>query len=179
LDIKLSPIELAAGKKILADIFQNDQKTIAIFTHATAKKCYSKAWWQSFYERLRSEHPGVNILEILPLNNTSKINFIAPTFYSEDVREIGSVIAHASVFIGADSGIMHLASSVHTSTIGVFSVSNESVYCPYGNGSLGVNTNAVSMDHCFQILHDLLRMETPAKSDDSKQIANLPMSRVG
>jgi ADP-heptose:LPS heptosyltransferase len=37
-------------------------------------------------------------------------------FYSKDIREIGAVIANTEIFIGADSGIMHLASASLTPT---------------------------------------------------------------
>ena len=65
-----------------------------------------------FIERLQTEFPQHNIIEVLPVQNVSKLSFKAPTFYSKDVREIASLIANTVVFIGADSGIMHLASAL-------------------------------------------------------------------
>jgi ADP-heptose:LPS heptosyltransferase len=40
--------------------------------------------------------------------------------YSKDVREIGALMANTEVFIGGDSGIMHLASASKVSTVGLF-----------------------------------------------------------
>ena len=57
---------------------------------------------------------------MLSIENISMIQFRAPTFYSKDIRQIGSLIANTEVFIGADSGIMHLASSSQTPTVGLF-----------------------------------------------------------
>jgi ADP-heptose:LPS heptosyltransferase len=65
----------------------------------------------SFYDRLKAEYPNYNIIEVLPVENVSQIGFKAPTFYSKDVREIGALMANTEVFIGGDSGIMHLASA--------------------------------------------------------------------
>jgi predicted Rossmann-fold nucleotide-binding protein len=59
-------------------------------------------------------------LIVLPVENVSQIGFKAPTFYSKDVREIGALMANTEVFIGGDSGIMHLASASKVSTVGLF-----------------------------------------------------------
>lgn len=154
--LKLSESEIAEGRKKLNELVKNDKKTICIFTYATGHKCYSKCWWQPFYERLKKECPDYNIVEVLPVENISMIEFEAPSFYSKDIREIGSFIANTTLFIGADSGIMHLASAAGTPTIGLFSVTNENAYKPYGNNSLAINTNTSSQDECMQIIQKTL-----------------------
>ncbi|MCF6294132.1 MAG: glycosyltransferase family 9 protein [Flavobacteriaceae bacterium] len=156
LNLKLSTTEIEKGKKTLNDLVNNTKKTICIFTFATGNKCYSETWWSSFYEKLKEEYSNYNIIEVLPIENISKIGFKAPTFYSNDIREIGSVIANTEVFIGADSGIMHLASSSLTPTIGLFSVTNQSVYEPYGNNNMSINTNNKSNDDCIKIVTGIL-----------------------
>lgn len=140
IDLKLSEQEIANGKKILNDIIDQQKKTIAIFTFATGDKCYCIEWWEKFYAVLKKEYPDYNIFEVLPVENVSQINFQAPTFYSKDVREIGSVLANVDVFVGADSGIMHLSSASKAPTVGLFSVSNLKKYEPYGNSSVGIDT---------------------------------------
>lgn len=177
IDIKLSPIEAEAGKKIVSGIFQNDRKTISIYTYATARKCYSKAWWESFHEKLKCAYPDFNILEILPLNNTSQLGFATPTFYSQDVREIGAVISNTAVFIGADCGIMHLASAAHAPTVGLFSVTNESVYAPYGNKSISFNTNSVTISQVFEHLESLI-LKPLRPAVNQHQVPVIPMSQL-
>ena len=157
LNLMLSPSEIAEGQKVLQDIVKNDKKTICIFTFATGNKCYSESWWEAFYERLKSEYPDYNIIEVLPVENVSQIGFKTPTFYSKDIREIGSLIANTAVFIGADSGIMHLASSVQTPTVGLFSVSNINMYAPYNNNSVAIDTNSSTTDDCIKILDSILK----------------------
>ena len=156
LNLKLSNTEIENGKKILNDIVNNNKKTICIFTFATGNKCYSESWWTTFYERLKTAYSNYNIIEILPIENISKINFKAPTLYSKDVREIGSVIANTEVFIGADSGIMHLSSSTLTPTVGLFSVTSQDVYEPYGNNSVSINTNNENIDDYIKIINKIL-----------------------
>ena len=163
LDLKLNSNEIKYGGKKLNKIIRNNKKTICLFTNATGEKCYSEAWWRSFYEELKKEFTAYNIIEILPAENTSKLGFKIPTFYSLNIREIASVIANTSVFIGADSGIMHLASASQTPTVGLFSVTQENTYEPYNKDSLAINTNKVSNFEIIYLISHLLSKNTAEK----------------
>ncbi|WP_299554459.1 glycosyltransferase family 9 protein [Seonamhaeicola sp.] len=156
LDIKLNAPEIANGKKILDDLVKNAKKTICIYTNATGDKCYSEAWWETFYERLKKEFPDYNIIEMLPIENISKINFKAPHFYSKDIREMGGVLRNVSIFIAADNGVMHLASASLVPTVGFFSITKEAVYGPYGNGSLAFNTNHTNIEDWIAGIKNIL-----------------------
>lgn len=158
-DLKLSDDELAHGRDILSDKFDNEKPTIAIFTFATGEKCFSELWWSDFYELLIQKYErNYNILEILPVENVSQIRFKATSFYSKNIREIGAVLANTVLFIGADSGIMHLANAAQTTTLGLFSVSNLQKYEPYGNGSQGIDTNVIeSQKQCIQNIDAILQ----------------------
>ena len=158
LQLLLSPEEKAEGKKILQQLVTNDKKTIGLFTYATGDKCLSESWWEECFDKLKTAYPNYNIIEILPVENISKIGFKAPSFYSKSIREIGSFIANTALFIGADSGIMHLAAAVQTPTIGLFSVSdfNLNKYKPYSNASIAINTNEKSIDDCLDAVSKIL-----------------------
>jgi ADP-heptose:LPS heptosyltransferase len=156
IDLKLSSSEIAQGKKLINDLVHNSKKTICIFTYATGAKCLSEEWWEKFYSQLTTQYKEYNIIEILPVENVSQIAFKAPTFYSKDIREIGSVIANADLFIGADSGIMHLASAVQTPTIGLFSISNMKKYQPYDNCSVGVDINLYTKKEYIKTINSIL-----------------------
>ena len=142
LDLRLTDKELIKGQDILNELVGLKKPTLAIFTYATAPKCYSKSWWSSFYKILEDKFANTHhLLEILPIENISQIDFKTTTYYSKDVREICSVIAHCDLFIGADSGMMHLASASKTTTIGLFSETDDNEYGTYGNESYNINTN--------------------------------------
>jgi ADP-heptose:LPS heptosyltransferase len=164
LNLKLNEKEIANGKKLLRELVSNDKPTISIFTYATRDKLYPETWWEEFYSRLKREFPDYNILEILPKENVSQIGFKARTYYSKDVREIASVMANAEVFIGADSGMMHLAVSAQTPTLGLFKVTNADTFGPYGNNSVAIDTKKTSTDDCIKILNSILH--------DGKQVTN-------
>lgn len=157
LDLKLSEAEIANGKQILDKIIDPNKRSIAIFTYATGEKCYNPAWWAEFYTALKNEFPNDNIFEVLPVENVSQIDFQAPSFYSKDVREIGSVLANVAVFVGADSGIMHLSSASKAPTAGLFSVSNIKKYEPYGNGSVGLDTNVLGIPDFIKAIKEILK----------------------
>lgn len=147
LNLTLKPEELAAGKKIVEGLVpQPGRKTICLFTFATGDKCYAKDWWEHFYQLLEENFKDCNFLEVLPVERISNLSFQIPYFYSRDVRELASVIANTSVFIGADSGIMHLASAVQTPTVGLFSITDVSKYRPYGEGCIAIDTNQISQE---------------------------------
>ncbi len=156
LDLKLNIQEIQDAKNILYDLVSNQKETICIFTFATGNKCYSESWWTSLYESLKSEYKNYNIVEVLPVENISQIGFKAPSFYSKDIREICAFIANTKVFIGADSGIMHLASASLTPTVGLFSVTDQNKYHPYNNHSLAFNTNNKPIVECFKVLNKML-----------------------
>lgn len=157
MDLKLSQKELEQGKSRRIKIAGNDKKTIAIFTYATGSKCFPKSWWMPFYEALKARYPDYNLIEILPAENVSQIDFKARSFYSRDLREIGAFIAATEVFIGADSGMMHLASASLTPTIGLFSVTDAEAYGPYGNGSVAVRVKGNRHEECLEAVEKLLR----------------------
>ncbi|WP_228530325.1 glycosyltransferase family 9 protein [Tamlana sp. I1] len=157
LDIKLSKDEIEKGKEVLDKVIKNDKKTICIYTNATGNKCYSEDWWETFYARLQKEYSDFNIIEMLPIENISKINFKAPNFYSEDIREMASIFKNTSIFIAADNGVMHLASASLTPTVGFFSVTNMDVYKPYGNGSVALQTNETTIEDWIVAIDSIIR----------------------
>ncbi|ULC58164.1 glycosyltransferase family 9 protein [Flaviramulus sp. BrNp1-15] len=157
LDIKLNAEEIVNGKKILDDIIKNDKKTICIYTNATGEKCYSEDWWETFYSRLLEEYPNYNIIEMLPIENISKINFKAPHFYSKDIREMGAIIKNTSIFIAADNGVMHLASATLTPTVGFFSVTDPNIYAPYGNRNIALHTKYTNLEDWIKAIDKILK----------------------
>ena len=156
LDLKLDQSEIEDGKRKLHDLVKNNKKTICLFTNATGDKCYSEEWWTDFYDKLEATFPDYNIIELLPVENISKLNFKIPNFYSKDVREMCGFIANCAIFIAADNGVMHLASASGVPTIGLFSVTDENMYKPYNHKSLSVNTNNVDNDKVMELIKSSL-----------------------
>ena len=141
LDIKLRDYEIKNGEKLLKSMFRDQKPVISIFTFATGEKCYNKTWWNNLYQKIKVLEKNCNILEILPAENISQIDFAAKSYYSRDIREIASVMFNTKVFIGADSGMMHLAHASNVTTIGLFSVTEPEFYGVYGGDNISIDTN--------------------------------------
>jgi len=157
MDLKLTKEELEHGKQLLSSLVTDKNKpVISLYTFATGAKCYTEEWWSSFYEGLKARFPHCSIIEILPVENVSMIGFKAPALYSKDVREMAAVMANTAVYIGADCGIMHLASAAQIPTFGFFSVTNPLQYEPYNKGSRAFVTNNLENESIFLELEKLL-----------------------
>jgi len=156
MELRLSEIELQKGKQKLLDFTNQPEKTIAIYTFATGAKCKDHTWWVPFYEKLIKQFPEYTIIEILPVENVSQINFAAPNYYSKDLREIAAATSQVALWIGTDSGMMHVAAATPTTVIGLFSVTDPEIYGPYRKGSLSVNIDKVSQDFILDKIEDVL-----------------------
>jgi heptosyltransferase-3 len=152
LSIALTNEEIEKGNLLIRKLFDNNKKTICIFTFATGNKCHSQEWWSRLYKELKNDFTDFNILEMLPIENVSQIDFKSTHFYGKDLREIASIIENSVVFIGADSGMMHLSASTNTTTIGLFNVTNPKVYSPYGNKNQSIETNSVQISEIIEIV---------------------------
>jgi ADP-heptose:LPS heptosyltransferase len=157
LSLKLSAAELAEGQRVLDYFVCPARETICIYTYATGIKCYSREWWAAMYSQLKEAFGETyNILEVLPIENVSQINFEATAYYSDDIREIAAVMAHAALFVGADSGMMHLAAASGTPTVGLFSVTDPAVYRPYSGCNLAIDTNTTGAGGIIAALRTIL-----------------------
>lgn len=157
LDMKLDANEISEGKTILNTIVKNNAKTICIYTFATGYKCHSKQWWNAFYNELKTTFNDYNIIEVLPIENISQIDFKAPSYYSKDLREMAAVIENTALFIGADCGVMHLAAATNTPVIGLFSQGKIDKYKPYGNSNIAIDTSKRSTSDCIKEAEAILR----------------------
>ncbi|HEX9979848.1 MAG TPA: glycosyltransferase family 9 protein [Flavobacterium sp.] len=156
MDIRLNAEELADAKRVLHDLVGNDKKTICIFTFATGSKMYSEEWWNEMYSRLLLQFPEYNVVEILPKENVSQIRFKALSWYSTNIRQIAAFMANTEVFIGADSGMMHLASAAQIPVIGLFHITMKDKYVPYNGKSIGVDTDKISAEEIINLLAGML-----------------------
>lgn len=156
LNIKLSEQELAKGKSVLRELVHNEKPTICIYTNATGDKCYDEVWWIQLYNQLLKDFPEYNVIELLPIENISRINFVAPNLYSKDVREMGALLANTAIFITADNGVMHLASAAQIPVVGFFKITNLEKYGPYGNNSIAYNTNESNLNDWLKGIHNIL-----------------------
>lgn len=146
LDLRLTTAERAWGEQKLQAVLGTDHDcarlpVIALYTHATAAKCYRPEWWLLLLVALRSKFPGALFVEILPAHGQSELDGSLPGYYSSKPRRVAAVIAATRMILVADSGIMHLAcASRGPQVVGLFQCTDAEVYGPYGPGNKAIRT---------------------------------------
>lgn len=140
LDIRLTDSERALGRSLLHDLLATYPKAetgpvIGIFANATGAKRYPAAWWNDFIRALKEACPDSRIIEIIPMHGKSMLGSEWPGYYSSNIRRMGAVMAGVDLMISADCGVMHLAVASKVPTVGMFCVTDASVYEPYGPGN--------------------------------------------
>ncbi len=160
LTINLSSEEIQKGKVLLDSMVDPDKPTIAIYTFATGSKMFTKEWWHKFYTCLKQKYgEHYNILEVLPKENVSQIDFQAINYYSTSIREMASVMHNTKLWIGADCGVMHLAVASGVPTIGLFSVTDIPTYKPYGGASSAIDMKTADIDDIMKRVESTLSNE--------------------
>ncbi|WP_201314740.1 glycosyltransferase family 9 protein [Dyella sp. EPa41] len=149
LDIRLADEERAHGRAVIAQLLPpSHQGTLApvigIFANATGAKRYPASWWSEFIEALGAMSPQSRLLELIPMHGHSMLGEAWPGYYSSDIRRMGAVMAGMDLMITADCGVMHLAVASKVPTVGMFCVTDASVYAPYGLGSCPLMTHGLS-----------------------------------
>jgi len=157
LDIRLKEKEKINGKNIINKITKDEKPVIGIYTYATLDKCCSANFWHPLYQELKEKYgERYEIIEVLPIENVSQIDFIAHHFYSKDIRELASMISAMKIFISADCGMMHLASATKIPVVGLFKFDNIDMYKPYANRSIGIRSENLNTEYILEQINTIL-----------------------
>lgn len=136
LDICLSRAEQAHGATLLTRVLGGSEAAaepiIGLFCNATANKNLGADWWRRFAARLQERCSNQRIIEIVPATGIAVLDGDWPTFYSSDLRRLGSALSALSLYISADCGVMHLACAAGASVTGLFAVTDPGKWGPYG-----------------------------------------------
>lgn len=150
LDIGLTAAELGAGRDIVARLaatatadresMDSDRRPlIGLFGDASGVKHFPDAWWASVIEDLKNQCPRATLIEIVPVSGRSKFGDSLPTYYSTSIRRMAAVMAALDLVVSADCGVMHLAVASGTATAGIFSVTSQKQYGPYGSSNFAIS----------------------------------------
>jgi len=151
MDIRLTEEERASGKALIRDLLKDSPlhragRTIGIFADATGNKCYASAWWDEFLTTLQMLSPHCRFVEIVPMHGHSMLGSRWPSYYSSHIRRMAAVMSAMDLMISADCGVMHLAAASQVPTLGMFCVTDEKVYGPYGTRSGSLLTRDLSAE---------------------------------
>ncbi len=131
-DLNLSKQEKSAALSALRENI-GDAPTIAV---SVGGKVPVNDWgnrnWSELLANLSRQHPGLGAVFVGSADERARNDLLAmawegPTFNSCGLftpRETAALIERASLFIGHDTGTLHLAAAVGTRIIGIFSARN-------------------------------------------------------
>jgi hypothetical protein len=145
--LPLRPAELEAGRAAIAGaigrstlraaalpaaaaIPLTSARAFGFFAHATSFKTIEPQWWRAFWEALLELQPEIIPVEFLPSASTSPIDARFAALHLPSQRALTAAIAATRMFISADTGPMHLASSTSVPTVGLFRASDPALYRP-------------------------------------------------
>ncbi len=135
--LPLRPEELAAGRAAIAAAVAPlgtdlgpATLVVGYFGHATGLKALPPAWWARFWQALRAAHPQVVPVEFLPGPGAAPTVAGLATVHLPSQRQLTAAIAALRMFVSADAGPMHLASTTDTPTLGLFQATDPALYGP-------------------------------------------------
>jgi ADP-heptose:LPS heptosyltransferase len=143
-DLHLTPSEQACAQEAISPV-----EGLPILVVSVGTKMQSKDWgrenWRTLLARIASLYPN-HALVLSGAPGESEISEFAAGGWREagggpvmnlcglPPRESAAVYAHARLFIGHDSGPMHLAAAVQTPCVAIFAARNKPrVWFPYGS----------------------------------------------
>ena len=149
LDIRLTGPERHNGRQAIEQLLSGSRQSapspvVGLFANATGNKRYPAAWWREFIDTFTTLCPTASMLELIPMHGRSMLGAEWPGYYSSDIRRMGAVMANLDLVITADCGVMHLAVASRTATLGMFSVTDASVYEPYGDDNHPLRTSGLT-----------------------------------
>jgi heptosyltransferase-3 len=135
--LPLQPDEVAAGRAAISAAVQaagvespSGRPIVGYFGHATGLKALGPTWWARFWQSFLSAQPQVIPVEFLPAAGATPTVPGLATLHLPAQRQLTAAISTLSLFISADAGPMHLASTTDTPTMGLFQVTDPALYGP-------------------------------------------------
>lgn len=173
LDIRLTEEERSHGHLAIQQLLDMTSlpplsRRIGIFADATGGKRYPPEWWSEFITSLQQRVPHVAIIEIVPMHGTSMLGSAWTAYYSSSVRRMAAVMASLDAVISADCGVMHLAVASHVPTIGMFCVTDATVYGPYGPSNSWLVTSGLSAHDAADRVAEALSQALTASTNSPK-----------
>lgn len=127
-DLRLTTAEQAAGRQALRPLAGNP--FVAVNTGGKAvEKDWGEARWAALLETLSRELPGRGLVFVGAPDDAGRAGRLGPVWTVGPVldlcgrlgpRESAAALTHAELFVGHDSGPLHLADAVDVPAIGLF-----------------------------------------------------------
>ncbi len=144
--LPLAPSELEAGRAAIARALGTavaqeapgpvgqgaapEARAFGYFAHATGLKTVDPNYWRAFWDAFLELQPDAVPVEILPSPASVRIDSRGASVHFPSPRALTAAMSAMRLFISADTGPMHLASSTPVPTVGLFRASDPALYGP-------------------------------------------------
>jgi heptosyltransferase III len=160
LSLCLRPEEIEAGRSAVAEALRHAagtadrRRAFGFFAHATATKTIPHSWWLQFWKSFLELQPEAVPLEFLPPRTAATDPSFA-TLQFPSTRALTAAMGATRMFISADTGPMHLASSTSVPTVALFQATDPALYGPLKSTDIAIDITAstpqVIAQRCQQI----------------------------
>jgi heptosyltransferase III len=149
-EIDAGRLAVATAISPLAGPTDTGSRAFGFFAHATASKTIERSWWLAFWKAFLELEPDAVPLEFLPTPRTTPTDSRFPTLHFSSTRALTAAMAATRVFISADTGPMHLASSTSVPTVALFQASNPALYGPLKPSDVAIDLGACTPQRVAQ-----------------------------
>jgi ADP-heptose:LPS heptosyltransferase len=164
LDLRIDPVDMAHVGRLFS-------RHPRIVLHPGSSKEF-KNWPESHYlELVRQLNSDVAIVGSRA--ETRAFAHLAHVASDLSFGQLAALLSRAQLFVGNDSGPLHLAAAVGTATIGLFGPSDPRIHTPYGNRHTTVRLDA-ACSPCF----DGFRCADECHTGTRECLRDLPVQRV-
>ena len=112
---------------------------VGFFAYATGAKGFPREYWLEFWTSFLQLAPEVVPVEFLPTPHATPINPGFAALHVPTPRRLAAAMGQMGMFISADTGPMHLASSTAIPTVALFCASEPALYGPLKPCDLALN----------------------------------------
>jgi hypothetical protein len=178
LTLCLRPEEMESGRAAVSQVIEPfacrrrtspgspASRAFGFFAHATGLKVIDRSWWSAFWEAFLELEPDAIPVEFLPSLAEAANDAGFPSAHFGSLRALTGAIAATRMFISADTGPMHLASSTAVPTVGLFCASDPVLYGPLKPVDLAINitesTPALVAQRCQRLWRECADLDQSA-----------------
>lgn len=157
--LPLSAAEIAAARAQVhaalhaAGASADGAAVVGYFGHATGLKALSAQWWRRFWQALRALRPQLVTLEFLPAAAAVPTVAGFATLHLPSQRQLTAAISTLQLFVCADAGPMHLASTTDTPTVALFQATDAALYGPLKRSDRSIEVGQRTPEEVAAALH--------------------------
>lgn len=164
----LQPQEIESGRAVVTRALRERHsaatpgRAFGFFGHATGIKRIAIEYWRAFWDRFLGLQPDAVPFEFLPTPHTAPTDPRCAAIHIHSPRALTAAMAATRMFISADTGPMHLASSTDVPTVALFCASDPALYGPLKPCDLALRIDACGPQELAQRCAEIWQRRAPA-----------------